>query len=108
MSTSTPEGRKTDAGIGRLTERERHRLLAAERRRTTFEVLSERSAPIELDALVAAVAARENGTSPVDEETRKRVTISLHHKHLPLMVDLGVIDYNADTTRITSSVHGRD
>ncbi|WP_336001315.1 DUF7344 domain-containing protein [Halorientalis halophila] len=88
--------------IERLTDSEYHRLLSADRRRTTLEVLLERTAPIELDALAAAVAARERDGGSASEERLRRVSSTLHHVHLPKMATFGVVNYDSDANRVTS------
>ncbi|MFC7141450.1 hypothetical protein ACFQMA_16625 [Halosimplex aquaticum] len=93
---------ETDDGNGdrELTDDECYDLLADERRRLALAELAERSAPIALDDLAAAVAAREvDGATPSATDTQ-RAAVSLHHAHLPRMADLGVIDYDAQTNRI--------
>ena len=86
------------ASTAELNESERHQLLGSERRRTTLEVLSRRLTPIGLDELAAAVAERETDAS--SEQHTERIRISLHHKHLPKMADMGVIDYDEESHRV--------
>lgn len=71
-----------------------HRILADERRRIAIEVLNDRSS-VSLDELAEEVALRGGG-SP------ETVRISLHHHHLPLLDEVGVVDYDSDRTRITA------
>lgn len=87
--------------IAGLTESERHRLLSKERRRLALDVLADKSHSVELAELVDEIAGREYG-SDVDEETRQRIRISLHHVHLPQMAELGVISYDGESTTITN------
>jgi len=84
-----------------LTESERHRLLGDERRRIVLDVLRTRSTPVSLSALAMDVARRESDAGAPDESSLTRVEISLHHCHLPLMDDLGVLAYDRDAHRIT-------
>lgn len=93
-------GRLRGAAID-LSESERHRVLASDRRRTVLAVLGERRAPSDLRRLAEAVARREadDSTTPGDAE---RVAISLHHRHLPLLDDLGVVAYDPDARRVES------
>ena len=79
-----------------------HRMLASERRRIALDLLQGRTAPVDLTALAAGVAAREAGASAVDEGTIERVAVSLHHAHLPLMAGEGVLEYDADARRVVS------
>ncbi|WP_459193122.1 DUF7344 domain-containing protein [Halosimplex sp. J119] len=85
---------------GGLTTEERFDLLADERRRRALAALAERSAPIDLEPLAEAVADREtDGTAPSADEI-ERVAVSLHHVHLPRAADLGVLEYDAEETRV--------
>ena len=86
--------------IRKLSESQRHSLLAADRRRVILDVLAERTTPIGLEDLAAAVAARQSDSEAPAKKTVARTSISLHHNHLPKMDDLGVIEYRADSKRI--------
>ncbi|MFC6718043.1 hypothetical protein ACFQGT_10430 [Natrialbaceae archaeon GCM10025810] len=85
-----------------LLESDRHRILAGERRGMALDVLAGQEPPIELAELAAGIAARENGADAVDEEIVARVACSLHHVHLPLLSDCGLIEYATDANRIES------
>lgn len=87
-------------GTAQLSESDRHRLLAAERRRVVLDVLAEESGPTTLFDLAGAVATRESTTDVPDPATVDRVAVSLHHTHLPKMAALGVVEYDPDTHRI--------
>lgn len=95
-SNNTPE--KTLRGV-ELTEQERHRLLAAERRRLALDVLAGSSVPVDLEELARRIAERESG-NPADGRTVERVAVSLHHAHLPRMDEVGVLDYDPEENRI--------
>lgn len=84
-----------------LTEDEQYGLLRADRRRLVLTILTEQSTPIELADLAAEIAAQEESSDATSEETLNRIQVTLHHTHLPKMDDLGVIDYNANSRRIT-------
>jgi len=93
-SRTTDDGRTViDLGAD-----EHHGLLRAERRRAALDALRGTGTPVALDELTEAVAARE-GTEPTAEAT-DRIAISLHHVHLPLMADLGVLDYDPADHRV--------
>ncbi len=102
---SPPPNATTDDGTKavELTESDRHELLAAERRRLTLDILEGKTASIELASLATGIAARERGLDAADEDVVKRVTVSLHHTHLPIMVDAGVLDYDPEAKRIDPS-----
>ena len=99
MSTSSSPAERT--GTADLTTDERHRLLSNDRRRATLAVLSDRTAPVELDDLAAAVADRIDADA-ADEELVDRMKASLHHAHLPKMDSLGVVEYEPGTRRVES------
>lgn len=92
----TSESNGTLRGIEGLTERERHRLLASARRRAVLTVLAGTDGEIDLDELAPAVAAREEeaGDGPAD------VRVTLHHVHLPMLADAGVLDYDHESCRV--------
>jgi hypothetical protein len=91
-----------------LSTSEQHKLLAASRRRAALAVLTDRTAPVALEDLTKAIVEREAAESSADEETRKEVTLTLHHTHLPKMTDLGVIEYDPAATEIVSCPHKSD
>lgn len=84
-----------------LTEEERCELLADERRRLTMSVLSGRSGALQLDELATAVAEREVTANRVTEDVVERVTVALHHVHLPKLSESGVVDYEPECQRVT-------
>ncbi|WP_458190994.1 DUF7344 domain-containing protein [Haladaptatus sp. NG-WS-4] len=79
-----------------LTHSKYFQLLSVNRRRVTLEVLPGRTAPVELDALAAAVAAREKDGDAVTEKKVHEVSSTLHHVHFPKMADFSVVDYDLD------------
>lgn len=97
MSQSTDEEREPAC---ELSESDRHRLLASERRRVALEVLEERTTLVALGDLAEAVADRETATGAPDDETVRCVALSLHHHHLPMMADLGVVDYDHESRHV--------
>jgi hypothetical protein len=80
-----------------LEPSEQSRVLASDRRRVVLAVLAERSLPLGLEALADLVADRE-GESETD---LRSVRIALHHVHLPLLSDVGVVSYDPETKRLT-------
>ena len=83
-----------------LTESERYRLLANERRRIALAVLADRSTPIGLDGLAEEIASIEGDVDAVDEHAVRRVSIALHHNHLPRMADVNLITYDRETKSV--------
>lgn len=102
MSQSPNDVHQNDARMAELTATERHRLLAAERRRLAMDAVANRTAPVELADLAADVATREDGTD-ADDGAIDRVAATLHHVHLPKMADAGVVDYDDETNRVDPS-----
>lgn len=100
MKQSTYDDTGTQTSTDELTVSERCRVLSAARRRTTLDVISNQAAPLELTDLAVAVATREFDGDAPDEGTIEQVAISLHHVHLPLLADLGIIDYVPETNRV--------
>lgn len=100
MSTSF-EGKAGELiSTAELGRSERHRLLADERRRITVEVLAERGATVPFEELAAAVDARERDEHVEAGEASDRVRIALHHVHLPMLAEAGVLAYDPRTKRI--------
>jgi len=99
MSQSTTGHTDERGGMDGLTDSERHRLLANDRRRLTLEVLSGRTTALELEELAAAVAARAESLDG-GEDAIARAKVALHHQHLPLMADLGVLNYDPTLRQI--------
>lgn len=74
------------------------RILAHERRRKILSALEQKIVPLSLSGLATAVVELEGNV-----ETRDRVSLSLHHRHLPMMADAGAIDYDPEDKRITAA-----
>jgi len=102
MSQSQIEGIRTDAGAAGLSTSDWYRLLAASRRRVALDILVDRTAPVDLEDLAGAIAARETNGGEVDESLVEEVALTLHHVHLPMLADSGVIDYDLAVTLVES------
>lgn len=98
--TRKPTGSPTESSD--LSESDSLRLLESDRRKLSLDVLARRTAPVELTDLAAGVAAREDDLEAADERTVDRVAVTLHHVHLPVMAELGVVDYDPDANRVES------
>lgn len=76
--------------------------LSNERRRLVLTVLEEGTTPMDLPVLARRVARaetdREGGS--VSGSTVERVTISLHHLHLPKLDDAGLVEYDAEDNAV--------
>jgi hypothetical protein len=81
---------------------ERYRLLASEYRRLTISILAETSSPVELEDLVTEIATRKVEILS-DDDAVERVTISLHHTHLPKLAKAGLLDYDPGSHLVKSA-----
>ncbi|WP_436923693.1 DUF7344 domain-containing protein [Halosimplex amylolyticum] len=100
MSQITTELRPDFAATADLTESELFGVLSERRRRLLLDVLDERTTPLGLRELATGIVAREGG-DPDDIEAVRAVEIVLHHKHLPKLNALDVLDYDRDEKQIT-------
>ncbi|MDS0283705.1 DUF7344 domain-containing protein [Haloarcula onubensis] len=83
-----------------LDESERYRILSDERRRLVLEILAERTTGIGLDDLAQAVTTRQTTGTDVGPGTVDRVRIALHHKHLPMLDESGVLSYESEVRQV--------
>ncbi|QPV62148.1 hypothetical protein I7X12_15570 [Halosimplex litoreum] len=93
MSETMTEIELEYAATDELNDDERYRIFADRRRRLTLAVLDERTTPIDLQELASQVVARGEG-SEADDAGLTEAAIELHHKHLPMMDALGVLEYD--------------
>jgi len=100
MTQTTSESPNADRTEFELSQQDRHNLLRAERRRTALRILTSEAGVNDLQELAAAIAERTAGSNPDDPDTIERLTITLHHTHLPRMDDLGILDYDPESHRI--------
>ena len=80
-------------------------LLRDPRRRQVLDCLAARTGPVDLEALAGDLAA-----SPVwsgSSDGVERVAFHLHHRHLPKMDDVGLVDYDADRRVVEAADDGR-
>ena len=93
-------GTSSGMTVDDLDPDDRHRVLASERRRLTLDILEGIESAVELEELARGVAAREDGIESVDDESVSRVGLSLHHQHLPIISETGVLEYDPEANRI--------
>ena len=89
--------------LGDLRPADRHRVLTSERRRLTLDILAGTGAAVERVELARGIVAREDGIDAVDEDAILHVAITLHHVHLPLIAELGVLAYDPESRVVLSS-----
>ena len=99
MNLPSSEPPHLRAASAELTDSERHRLLSSGRRRVLLEVLAERHPPADLDGLAAAVVERDDGDRRTASDA-SRVAIDLHHCHLPMLAEAGVVEYDPSEKRV--------
>lgn len=94
---------EVDVDVDRLYD-----VLTSPRRRFLLAHLQEAGSPQELDALADAVAHWEldSETATVPEDTHKAITVSLHHVHLPKMVEAGLLTYDHDSATVDTTSDG--
>lgn len=96
--TMVIESNSVDPGENaRIAEEDRHRVLADEHRRAVIAVLRTASTPISLAALATRVVDRNEELAQKGTDHIEHVAIGLHHNHLPLLADVGVISYDPET-----------
>ena len=109
MSSTTTDLIRQHAGADALTESERHAVLASDRRRTVLAALTDTVGPIELDCLAARVAEAEpDGSGDPGDDTRRTVAVSLHHVHLPKLVEAGLLRYDYDSRWVAPGTDAAD
>jgi len=80
---------------GAGTEAQIHSALANERRRHVLSTLEEAESELTLTELVREVARRERGNEPgATSDEVKRIRISLYHRHLPKLADVGLVEHH--------------
>ncbi|WP_123623615.1 hypothetical protein [Halorubrum sp. CSM-61] len=79
--------------------------MADERRRQVLAVISGESAPIDLSTLAERVADRlgSRGSKTESDQGIDRLSVALHHRHLPKMASAGLIDYDAESQTIQAN-----
>ncbi|WP_394742242.1 DUF7344 domain-containing protein [Natronococcus roseus] len=89
-------------------------LLANRRRRLVLRRLAESDAPVSVDDLVDHVVLAEDGSESrsvasvgdVVIGTRRRVRFSLHHVHLPKLVETNVVDVGSGSNAVSLGENG--
>lgn len=72
-------------------------LLGHERRRRTIRILEDDDATtFDRREIARRIAAAEADAETPEERLVRRVECSLHHQHLPMLDEYGVLDYDAD------------
>lgn len=70
---------------------------ARERRRAVLAVLEGAAAPLALADLAAELVEREQASpGAADHEAIQRCYVSLYHRHVPKLVDAGLVSFDDD------------
>ena len=93
---------RTYTGAKELSPSEGHRILAAERRRLALDYLADRTDPVDIEELAAAIAEREADENCHEDDTVRQVAVRLPPVHLPKMAEVGVIDYEPASSVVES------
>jgi len=85
--------------LSHLDETTRHRLLADEQRRFVIELLgtAKGHAGVTHDEFASDIDRVAGGTGEPGGEQRRNVRCRLHHVHLPMLDDAGVVAYDPET-----------
>ncbi|MCH7659138.1 MAG: hypothetical protein IH933_00660 [Euryarchaeota archaeon] len=88
----------------RLEKEDVFEVLYNPRRRHTLERLAQHDRPHSMDELVERIAAKENDIpiGELERQQRRRVHVSLYQTHLPLLEEIGAIEYDREANRIES------
>jgi len=84
-----------------LTDAERHRLLGDQRRQELLDALTHLDDQTNIETLARTLAEHNPDQDADDAETMRRLKVSLHHQHLPMMDSFGVLDYDPDTKEVS-------
>jgi len=98
----SPNDVQTDDVSPELRLSDAYRLLSVYRRRLALEALESRDVPVPLEDLAAEIARREAALDDLSPETSERVAVDLHHCHLPMLADAGVVDYDSAAGRVVA------
>lgn len=81
------------------------RALADRRRRDALLCLLEEDSALPLETLARETAARGRDQRPaaVPAAEIDRVTVLLHHSHVPILADVGLVEYDVDSSFVAPS-----
>lgn len=85
-------------------------MLHSPRRRYVLSYLTDQDDPVELDDLIARVAAREFDTSveALSESERKRMYVSLYQTHVPKLANAGLVEYDDERGTVALTERAAD
>ncbi|WP_321169489.1 hypothetical protein [Halopenitus sp. POP-27] len=91
-----------------LPESDVYTVLANARRREAVRHLTTANGTVTLGELATAIAAEETEESPPPQAAYESVRSSLRQTHLPMLDDLGIVEYDPDTHVIRLRERARD
>lgn len=86
-----------------LSDDERHRILASRRRRTLLAVVAaygEATTSASLGEIASDVDRRERARNDAVGTPKEDLLVRLHHVHLPLLSEVGLVEYDPETKRV--------
>jgi DNA-binding transcriptional ArsR family regulator len=81
------------SGFGAVPVADALEALADERRRAVVRVLDGTEGPVPLQELATEIRRRPDGAQDRD---RERIVVDLHHRTLPKLDTLGIVDYDSE------------
>lgn len=94
MKPDTQNPQKAELDHEDLTPTELFGILSAERRQRALIYLAQKPAAIYLGDLAEYIALKEGEPT---RERYERISVDLHHCHLPHLCGAGLVDYDAET-----------
>ena len=91
LVSTTADGAEPD-----LEEREIHEILRNDRRRLALESLRADENEATVRELAELIATHETGEEPPPRDKRQSVYVSLHQTHLPMLDELGIVEYDPE------------
>lgn len=88
--------------ISELDETTRNRLLADDQRRFVIESLRTARSGVDttLDEIASHLDRAAQRAGSEHAESRRDLRCRLHHVHLPMLADAGMLDYDPETKRV--------
>lgn len=76
--------------------------LAAQERRRVCQYVRERESVVTTDELARHLCGDAALPSAEPDDRQRRMVVSLHHSHLPILDNAGIVAYNASADRVES------
>lgn len=79
-------------------------LLEQQHRRLALRYLLDHNCPVSLDAIATYLIEHED----VSADDRRRLSVELHHNHLPRLADYGCLRYDVETNTVEQVFDDRE